>query len=107
MLKKINKEENIGPLNLWSGTLKARPFNLSDHVEETLLCQFIKFFKQGLHGRQKNEALRKVTGAFNSNLTTRTKKTLLTNVIGLPIPLTSVKEDTASHIIHKLNTQMI
>lgn len=100
MLKKINKEENIGPLNLWSGTLEARPFNLSDHVEETLLCQFIKFFKQ-------TEALRKVTGAFNSNLTTRTKKTLLTNVIGLPIPLTSVKEDTASHIIHKLNTQMI
>lgn len=52
MLKKINKEENIGPLNLWSGTLEARPFNLSDHVEETLLCQFIRFFKQGLHGRQ-------------------------------------------------------
>lgn len=48
MLKKINKEENIGPLNLWSGTLEARPFNLSDHVEETSLCQFIKFFKQGL-----------------------------------------------------------
>lgn len=44
---------------------------------------------------------------FNSNLTTRTKKTLLVNVIGLPIPLTSVKEDTASHIIHKLNTQMV
>lgn len=50
--KEINKEGNIGPLNLWSGTLEARPFNLSDHVEETSLCQFIKFFKQGLHGRQ-------------------------------------------------------
>lgn len=46
-VKKINKEENIGPLNLWSGTLDARPFNLSDHVEEPSLCQFIKFFKQG------------------------------------------------------------
>lgn len=32
-VKKKNKEENIGPLNLWSGTLEARPFNLSDHVD--------------------------------------------------------------------------
>lgn len=47
MLKKLNKEGNIDPLNLWSGTIEARPFNLSDHVEETSLCQFIKFFKQG------------------------------------------------------------
>lgn len=38
MLKKINKEGNIGLLNFWLGILEVRLFNLFDYVEEILLC---------------------------------------------------------------------